>query len=125
MFLSFLPDDCRVLKFHPAVEGYSLKGHLLNSFKVQREGACKARCFVEYNCMSYNVGPLDEDGTNICELSDSDHQMHPAALVRQSGFTYIPTEVCLLLQGIASTFFIVSPPVKAKSCREVQMCVRF
>ncbi|KAL9970391.1 hypothetical protein ACROYT_G022756 [Oculina patagonica] len=84
--------DCRVLKFNPDVEGYALHGHVFKSFTVQRESACEARCFVEHNCVSYNLGPLDEDETYICELSDSDHQMHPEALVRQYGFTYRPTE---------------------------------
>ncbi|KAJ7352808.1 hypothetical protein OS493_033618 [Desmophyllum pertusum] len=48
---------------------------------------------MEHNCVTFNVGPSrDEDGTYICELSDSDHKIHPEALVRQNGFTYKPTE---------------------------------
>ncbi|KAL9970388.1 hypothetical protein ACROYT_G022753 [Oculina patagonica] len=91
-FRSFLTDDCRVLKFNPPVEGHALQGHVFKSFTVQRKSACEARCFVEHDCLSYNLGPLDEAESQICELSDSDHQMHPEALVRQYGFTYNPTE---------------------------------
>lgn len=107
--VSCLTGACRVLKFNPPVEGHSLQGHVFNSFKVQRESACEARCFVEHNCVSYNLGPLDRDGLYICELSDSVHQMHPEALVRQIGFTYRPTEVSLLtlLKRIAPTFINV------------------
>ncbi|XP_078374692.1 uncharacterized protein LOC144658196 isoform X2 [Oculina patagonica] len=89
-------DDCRILKFKAAMEGYSLQGHVIKNLTVQRESACDARCFIEHNCVSFNVGSLDEDDAYICELSDSDHEMHPKALVRRHGFTYQPTEnACL------------------------------
>ena len=110
--LSFLTDACRVLKFNPTLEGYSLQGHVFKSLKVRREAACEAWCYVEHNCMSYNIGPLDEDETHICELSDSDHQIHTEALVRKNGFTYTPTEVSLFQQGIAPTFFKAFPQSK-------------
>ena len=98
LLFRFLTDNCRILKFKPAMKGYSLQGHMIKSFNVQRESACEARCFMEHNCVTFNVGPSrDEDGTYICELSDSDHKIHPEALVRQNGFTYKPTEVSLIV----------------------------
>ena len=46
--------------------------------------------------MSYNIGPSHEDGSYVCELSDSDHKMHPEALAPRNGFTYRATEVILI-----------------------------
>ena len=89
----FLTDDCRILRFKPALKGYSLQGHVLKTFKLQTESMCEVRCFEEHNCVSYNLGSWDEDGAYRCELSSSDHDTHPEALVRQKGVTYRPTEV--------------------------------
>jgi len=85
--------DCRILRFKPAVEGFFLQGHVLKSFTVQTEIACEIKCFVEHGCVSYNFEPSDEDGIYICELSQSDHKMHPRALARRNGSTYRATEV--------------------------------
>jgi len=46
--------------------------------------------------VSYNIGPSEEDGSYVCELSDSDHKMHPEALTSRNGFTYRSTEVILI-----------------------------
>ena len=99
----FLPssDECRALKFKPALQGYFLQGHVIKIFKVQRERACDSRCFVEDNCVSFNVGSSHEGGACICELSDSDHEMHPEALVRRNGFTYHTYEV----SSFSNSFF--------------------
>ncbi|XP_078374426.1 uncharacterized protein LOC144657969 [Oculina patagonica] len=91
-----MTEECRILKFKATIEGYSLQGHVFNNLTVKRESACDARCFIEHNCVSFNVGASHVDGGYICELSDSDHEMHPEALVRRNGFTYRPTEnACL------------------------------
>lgn len=94
-----MTDDCRMLRFKPAMEGYSLQGHVLKTFKLQTESMCEVRCFEENNCVSYNLGSWDEDGAYRCELSYSDHDTHPEALVPQNGVTYRPTEVSML-EGI-------------------------
>jgi len=78
------------------MEGYSLQGHVFKTFTVQKESTCEVRCFVEHGCVSYNVGPSHEDGVYICELSDSDHEMHPEALARQNGFTYRAAKVIFI-----------------------------
>jgi len=78
------------------MEGYFLQGHVLKTFMVETESTCEIRCFVEHGCVSYNVGPSHEDGIYICELSHSDHKMHPEALARRNGFTYRATEVVFI-----------------------------
>lgn len=103
-FRSFT-DDCRILKFSLAMKGYSLQGHVLKTLTVQRDSTCEIRCFVEHGCVSYNIGPSHEDGSYVCELSDSDHEMHPEALARRNGFSYRATEVIKILESF-------TPPVR-------------
>lgn len=43
--------------------------------------------------MSYNLGPKLVDDTHKCELSNSDHVLHPEDLVGRDGFVYQPFEV--------------------------------
>ena len=75
------------------MEGYSLQGHVFKNLTMQGENTCEINCFVEHDCVSYNIGPSDEDDVKICELSDSDHKIHPEALGRRNGFTYRTTKV--------------------------------
>ena len=86
------------------MKGYSLQGHVFKTFTVRRESTCEIRCFVEHSCVSYNIGPSHEDGSYVCELSDSDHEMHPEALARRNGFSYRTTEVIKILESF-------TPPV--------------
>ncbi|XP_022785407.1 uncharacterized protein LOC111325781 [Stylophora pistillata] len=85
-------DDCRILKFNPELKDFSLQGFVIKSVEVQRESVCKVRCFQEHNCLSLNIGPSEENGAYLCELSDSDHEMHPEALKPIDGFNYHSTE---------------------------------
>ena len=47
---------------------------------------------MQSRCVSYNIGPPINDKV-ICELSDSDHYLHPDDLKPRPGFTYTGTEV--------------------------------
>ena len=76
--------------------GYYLPGHVFKSIKVQKENECDTKCYLESNCVSFNVVSSLVDGTLICELSNSDHEIHPETLVRQFGSIYQPFEVSLL-----------------------------
>ena len=73
--------------------GYYLQGHMFKSIKVQKESECDVKCYVESNCVSFNVVALLVDGTLMCELSNSDHEIHPEALLRQFGSIYQSFEV--------------------------------
>ena len=50
--------------------------------------------------MSINIGPIIK-GKVICELSDSDHCLHPVDITPRPGFTYSGIEV--RKQNIVST----------------------
>lgn len=47
---------------------------------------------MEGTCVSFNIGPPTND-TVICQLSDSEHTLHPSDLKLQAGFTYRGAEV--------------------------------
>ncbi|KAL9970866.1 hypothetical protein ACROYT_G023318 [Oculina patagonica] len=82
-------DDCRALQFKLPVNNRKLEGHVIKSILVKSEIGCEAKCFEEDNCMSVNLGPL-EGGKHVCELSSSDHDLHPEDLKHQEEFIYRP-----------------------------------
>ena len=85
-------DDCRALHFTRPIVSQKLEGHVIKSILVKSEIGCEANCFKEDNCMSMNFGPL-EDGRHVCELSSSDHHIHPEDLKHQMEFIYRPVLV--------------------------------
>lgn len=56
------------------------------------EVTCRDRCVMEGTCVSFNIGPPTNDRV-ICQLSDSDHTLHPSDLKLQAGFAYKGAEV--------------------------------
>ena len=56
--------------FKEPVDGKILPGHVIKTEKVANEGSCRVKCFIEPNCVSINVGPLDEHGVRMCELKN-------------------------------------------------------
>ena len=48
---------------------------------------------MESECISINFG-LGANGKYLCELSSSDHELHPQDLKHRSGFIYGPTQLC-------------------------------
>lgn len=77
---------------------------MIKSLTVKRVSSCLAHCYVEENCMSYNVGPKLSDDTHKCELSNSDHLLHPEDLVERGGFAYQPFEVRVDLNIVLTKF---------------------
>ena len=67
-------------------------GHVIKSIQVRSEVGCEANCFENDDCMSVNLGPL-EDGKHLCELSNSDHDIYPKVLKQREAFIYKPVWV--------------------------------
>ena len=85
-------DDCRVMQFQLPVTDRIFVGHVIKSLLVKSEIGCEANCFDYNDCMSVNLGP-QEDGTYLCELSSSDHTLHPDDLLQHNKFIYKPVWV--------------------------------
>ena len=90
----FSLDLCRHLKFTTPVDGYALEGHVIKniSLSVGVRGSCRGRCTIDCKCLSINMGPPIKEHV-LCQLSDSDHMLHPEDLKPREGFTYRGTEV--------------------------------
>lgn len=82
----------RILIFKEPVLNKALEGHLIRTEKVSNEGNCRLKCYLEPNCVSVNVGPLDK-GTHICELNnDTDESPSYLTLVERHLYTHHAVE---------------------------------
>ncbi|XP_027053036.1 uncharacterized protein LOC113680221 isoform X1 [Pocillopora damicornis] len=81
-------EACRALEFTDLFEGVALTGHLIKNLSLEVQNNCQLSCYLEDDCVSYNLGPKNTDGKYVCELSDSDDQQFPGDLVPRDGFIY-------------------------------------
>ena len=91
----YFADTCRRhVKFATAREGYSLQGHVFKNLTLNLDtgNPCRRQCVMESRCVSVNIGPLINDNV-ICELSDSDHSLHPEDLKVRDDFAFVNMEV--------------------------------
>ena len=86
------PDGCRTLIFHPPMNDRYLHGHVKRSYVIESKAHCEHKCYLDADCMSTNTKIL-HNGKFLCELSDSDHKLHPDDLKFGQNFTYTATEV--------------------------------
>ena len=70
-----------------------MTGHVIKSKDVPNEGSCRVLCYMEPNCVSINVGPLEE-GKHKCELNNATAEnQFDACLENVDKFTYVAIEV--------------------------------
>ncbi|XP_044163704.1 uncharacterized protein LOC122948034 [Acropora millepora] len=84
-------DGCRTLIFHPPMNDRYLYGHVYRSYVIESKADCEHKCYLDADCMSTNTKIL-HTGKFLCELSDSDHKLHPEDLKFGQNFTYTATE---------------------------------
>lgn len=87
-------EECRLLLYFKPMKDRTLLNHVMIRIDIPREDVCSIRCFLEPNCLSYNVGPLEQSNRYLCEISDSTDVRHPGDLVQRLGFTYQGIKVC-------------------------------
>ncbi len=80
-------ENCRQVEINPAVEDHTIVGHVFKSMLIQDSSACEVNCFIEDECVSFNVKPL-QDGKYFCELSNSSDAVHPEDLKDEQGTVY-------------------------------------
>lgn len=97
----------------------TLKCHVIKRVLVESESGCDANCFADDDCMSINLGPKTEDKRHICEISNSDHDIHPNDMWNMTGFIYKPVWVNTDCRSRAvKSYCSVS---KSKSTRSLDM----
>ena len=55
--------------------------------KIPAPDVCEVNCFIEPNCVSFNVVLL-RDGTLECQLSDSDHNISSGDMIYEVEASY-------------------------------------
>ena len=86
-------DYNRILIFKEPIFNAALTGHIIRTVKVSDDGGCRVMCYMEPNCVSFNVGPSD-DGTRTCNLNNAtDDSVSPTSLVDRPNFSYNGAEV--------------------------------
>ena len=122
-FLFLKPDVCRILEFKSAMKGYNLQGHIFKSVEVKSETDCDVKCYLESDCISFNVVTSPTDGKITCELSNSDHETHPEDLRRQFGAVYQPIKV----KGITVELFsidMITTSTNTRKSRDLKSLLR-
>ena len=90
-------DECRDIMFKEPVANRAMKNHVIRSEEVPNEGTCRVLCYMEPNCVSINLGPL-EGGKHKCELNNAtDENQFTMFLVDKPYFTYLAIEVTFYL----------------------------
>ena len=70
-----------------------MKNHVIKRAEVPNEGSCRLMCYMEPNCVSINLGPL-ERGKQKCELNNATAENQFASqLQNEPTFTYLAIEV--------------------------------
>ena len=88
------------------MEDHTLTGHVFKSMVIQDSSACDVNCFVENDCVSFNVKPL-QNGDYLCELSSSCDVVHPEDLKEEQGTVYTSFEV--KAQNRVTLLFLLNP----------------
>ena len=98
LFVSLTDDECRDIMFKEPVANRAMKNHVIRSEEVPNEGTCRVLCYMEPNCVSINLGPL-EGGKHNCKLNNAtDENQFTMFLVDKPYFTYLAIEVFQAIQ---------------------------
>ena len=87
------------MEINPSIEDHTLTGHVFKSMVIQDSSACETNCFMEGDCVSFNVKPL-QNGDHLCELSNSIDVVHPENLKDEQGTVYTSFKVRIQSQLI-------------------------
>ena len=91
-FLSLTGDECRIINFKEPIPNKAIAGHVINSEEVPNEGSCRVMCYMEPNCVSINVRPL-QGGKYKCELNDATAGENQVSFLQESDAYYLAIEV--------------------------------
>ncbi|KAL9974205.1 hypothetical protein ACROYT_G011218 [Oculina patagonica] len=81
-------DECRTIRFKEPVANMAMKNHVIRSEEVPNERTCRLLCYMELNCVSINLGPL-EGKKHKCELNNATGEnQFTIFLVDKPSFTY-------------------------------------
>lgn len=90
-------DHCRQLEFRAEqmFHGRRLMNHVIRITDVTLEDFCETLCYMEPNCVSYNIMTSGETGKHKCELNNVTHEGHEEDLVNNSSYTHRGAKVIM------------------------------
>ena len=92
-FVSLTGEECRNIIFKEPIQDKAMKNHVIRIAEVPNDGSCRMMCYMEPNCVSINVGPL-QGGKHKCELNNaSDENQFTFFLENTPTYTYLAIEV--------------------------------
>ena len=65
-----------------------LINHIIRSVDVTDKQFCGALCFMEPNCVSYNLKTTSGTGKHKCELNDATHEGHEEDVQENPDYVY-------------------------------------
>ena len=71
----------------------ALQGHVFKTEWASSDAHCRSKCFLDGRCIAYSFGLAANGKKDMCELSNSDHVMHPNDLVPREGTIYRRAQV--------------------------------
>ena len=78
----------------------AMKNHVIRTEVVPNEGTCRVLCYMEPNCVSINLSPL-EGGKYKCELNNAtDENQFTIFLENEPTYTYLAIEVTFYILNI-------------------------
>ena len=95
----FSTDTCRQLEFRSGLsfQGKRLINHAIKTIESVFD-FCGALCFMEPNCVSYNM-ELRSSAITYCELNNSTHFEYPIDLQSWQNYIYRGSKVSVLNMG--------------------------
>jgi len=96
LFASLFPDvqgHCRKLRFTiDSIHGQRLENHVIRTTDVINEHACRLKCLLEPNCVSYNFNNKEEaNGRHKCDLNNATYE-HSDDLAKSESYLYREAE---------------------------------
>ncbi|XP_031570608.1 neurogenic locus Notch protein-like, partial [Actinia tenebrosa] len=81
-------EGCKGMTFKDTFEGKALKNHVIKTEQATNDAHCESKCFIDDRCIAYSFGKDKDNQKQMCELSESDHVMHPDDLVDREDTIY-------------------------------------
>ena len=106
--LFILSDQCRTLKFSPtkAFIGRRLINHVIRVSDVSIDNFCMALCYMEPNCVSFNLKlAASDNGNHKCELNNSTHEGYENDLSQNPNYKYHGAEVRNIILHLKHSLF--------------------
>ena len=73
--------------------GQRLMNHMISRTDVTNKEFCGVLCFMEPNCVSYNLMTKKENGKHECELNNATHEENEEDLEKNSNYEYHAAKV--------------------------------